>query len=333
MARSRSIFRPGPALIRHLRLATLAAVLAVAGCGGGKPAGPAALVLGDQAGLTQAKINAAGALKDAPFAYSWASFPGASPLFEALAAGAVDTAPAGDTPVIAAAAARAPIRIVAATRSSGAGVAILVPSDSAIRTVADLRGHEVIVSSARGSVAQYLLLGALREAGVDPAQVTIGFMPPNDAAAAFGAGRIEAWATFGIYQATAESRGARIVRDGRGINSGLGFLAVAQAALDDPAKRQAIIAYVARLRRANDWSRAHPDAYAAVYARQTGVPLSIAKVMVARENPSLVAPDAAIARELQTVADRFHREGVLPASVDVAPLVDATIFAAAAKQP
>ncbi|CAN5174583.1 ABC transporter substrate-binding protein [soil metagenome] len=309
------------------------AVLALAACGKAPPQGRAKLVLGDQVGLSRAKIDAAHALKDAPFDYEWALFPGAAPLFQALMAGAVDTAPAGDTPILSAAAANAPVRIVAATRSSGRGVAILVPKNSAIRRVADLRGRQVIVSTAAGSVAQYLLLGALREAGVDPKALKIGFMPPGEAAAAFDAGHIDAWATFGTYQATAEFRGARVLRDGRGINASLAFITVAAATLADPLKRKAIVEYVRRQRAANLWSQAHPEDYIKVFAKVTGVRPEVARIVVERENPALVAPGPDIVRALQQVADRFHQEGVLARRVAVAPLVDASIFAEVEAQP
>lgn len=311
----------------------LVATLALTACGSQPPQGRTTLVLGDQVGLSRAKMEAAGALRDAPFDYSWALFPGAAPLFEALAAGSVDTAPAGDTPVIAAAAGNAPVRIIAATRSSGRGVGLLVPPGSPIEKVADLRGRQVVVSSARGSVAQYLLLGALREAQVDPADVKIAFMPPGEAAAAFEAGHVEAWATFGTYQATAEARGARVLRDGRGINSSLGFITASARALADPVKREAIVEYIRRQRAANLWSRAHAEDYTRVFAQVTRVAPEVAKAVVDRENPVLVAPDGNIARELQAVADRFFAEGVLPKKVDVAPLFDPSIFADGERQP
>lgn len=307
--------------------------LALVACGQPAPQGKPKLVLGDQVGLTRAKIDAAGALKGAPFDYEWAIFPGAAPLFEALVAGAVDTALGGDTPVIAAAAANAPMRIVAAMRSSGKGIAILVPGDSPIRKVADLRGKQVIVSSARGSISQYLLLGALREAGVDPKDVKIGFMLPGDASAAFASGRIDAWATFGTYQIAAEQRGARVLRDGVGINSGLSFITVAASTLDDPAKRPAVVEYIRRQRAANEWSRAHHDEYVDVFESVTHVSPTVAKATVDRENPELLPLTPAIVAELQHVADRFYEEGVLPKKVDIAPLIDTSVFRDVEAQP
>lgn len=316
MARCRSIFRRALAVV---------AAVALAAChrsGDGRTE----IVLGDQAGLAHAKADAAGALRGTPYAVRWANFPGAAPLFEAMNAGAVDTAPAGDAPLILAAAAHVPLRVVAISRSSGRGVGILVPRGSPIRSIADLRGRHVIVSSARGSISQYLLLEALRRAKVAPTDLTIGFLLPNDAASAFEAGKIDAWATFGSYQAIAEARGARVLIDGRGINSGIGVLAVSEAALGDPKKRAALADYVRRQAQVNLWTRTHPDAYAGIYAQRTGVPIGVARTIVSWENPVLQPVDAKAVHDLQDVADRFLGFGVIPERVIVAPLVDATLF-------
>jgi sulfonate transport system substrate-binding protein len=323
MARYRSIFR---------RALVVVASVALAAChrsGDGRTE----IVLGDQAGLAHAKADAAGVFRDTPYAVRWANFPGAAPLFEAMNAGAVDTAPAGDAPFILAGAGHVPLRIVAISRSSARGVGILVPKDSPIRSVADLRGRHVIVSSARGSVSQYLLLEALRRAKVAPADLTIGFLLPNDAASAFEAGKIDAWATFGSYQAIAEARGARVLIDGRGINSGIGVLAVSEAALGDPSKRAAMADYVRRQARVNLWTRTHPDAYAAIYAQRTGVPIGVARTIVSWENPVLQPVDAKAVHDLQDVADRFLGFGVIPERVNIAPLVDATLFTGESRTP
>jgi len=302
-----------------------AAALCLAGCGRGG-SGRTKLVLGDQVHLTQSKAEAAGVLKDLPYDIEWANFVGAAPLLEALNAGAVDTAPAGDLPVVLAASAGVPLKIVAGALSSPRDIAIIVPAGSPIRSVAQLRGHRVFVSSARGSISHYLLLEALKEAKVDRKAVEIGFMLPNDAAAAFAAGRIDAWATFGTYQIAAEQRGARVLRDGEGINTGLSLIAAAQSALDDPAKHAALRDVFARLRKASEWSRDHPEAYAKIVVEQTKVTPEFAALLVKRQNPLLVPPDAALIKPLQRVVDRFHADGELPKHVDVASIVDASLF-------
>lgn len=305
-----------------------AAALGLAACGGAGKGARTKLVLGDQVHLLQSKAEAAGTLKHLAYDIEWANFVGAAPLLEALNAGAVDTAPAGDLPVVLAAAAGAPLKIVAASVSSTRDIAIIVPPGSPIHNVAGLAGHRVIVSSARGSISHYLLLEALKEAKVDRKAVDIGFMLPNDAAAAFAAGRIEAWATFGTYQLAAEQRGARVLRDGQGINTGLLLIAASQAALDDTAKREALTNMLGRFRTAGQWAQSHSEAYAGVFAKATGVDPKLAKLIVDRQSSVLVAPDAAVITPLQRVVDRFHADGELPVHVDVARIVDASVFPA-----
>ncbi|UZW57747.1 ABC transporter substrate-binding protein [Sphingobium sp. JS3065] len=303
-----------------------AAALGLTACSG--KGGRTKLVLGDQVHLLQAKAEAAGALKNLPYDVEWANFLGAAPVLEALYAGAVDTAVAGDLPTVLAASAGVPLKIVAGSLSSTRDIAIIVPAGSSIRSVAQLEGRRVIVSSARGSISHYLLVEALKEAKLDRRKVDISFMLPNDAAAAFAAGKIEAWATFGTYQLAAEQRGARVLRDGEGISTGLGLIVASQAALDDPAKREALRDVIARLRKASIWSRAHPADYARIFAQQTKIDPKLAALLVERQNPLLIPPDATVVKPLQRVVDRFHAYGELPAHINVASFVDAGIFPA-----
>jgi sulfonate transport system substrate-binding protein len=310
---------------RRAFLAGLAA-LGLAACGGAGKGGRTKLVLGDQVHLLQSKAEAAGVLNDLPYDIEWANFVGAAPLLEALNAGAVDTAPAGDLPVVLAASAGVPLKIVAGALSSTRDIAIIVPPGSPIRSVVGLAGQSVIVSSARGSISHYLLLEALKEAKVDRRKVDIGFMLPNDAAAAFAAGRIAAWATFGSYQIAAEQRGARILRDGQGINTGLSLIAASRAALDDPDKRAALRDVLVRLKQASIWAQENVAAYTRIFAEQTKMDPKLAALVVERQNPLLIPPDAAVVKPLQRTVDRFYADGELPVRVDVAGIVDAGIF-------
>jgi sulfonate transport system substrate-binding protein len=302
------------------------AALGLAACTGGNKTGRPRLVLGDQVHLLQSKAEAAGVFHNLNYDVEWANFVGAGPLLEALNAGAVDTAPAGDLPVVLAASAGVPLKIVAGSLSSTRDIAIIVPPHSPIRSVSDLAGHRVIVSSARGSISHYLLLEALKEARLDRRKVDIGFMLPTDAAAAFAAGRIDAWATFGNYQIAAELRGARVLRDGQGINTGLTLIAASQAALDDPGKRAALKDVMTRFRLASQWARAHPAAYTRLFAEQTKMAPALARLVVERQNPLLIPPDQAVVKPLQRIVDRFYADGELPFHVKVASIVDAGIF-------
>jgi ABC-type nitrate/sulfonate/bicarbonate transport system substrate-binding protein len=315
---------------RHLLRAFAAAPLAAAGLRGANAATTAAattsatantsgvtLVLGDQAGGTRALVEAAKVLDGAPYAYRWANFQGAAPLFEAQRAGAVDLAPAGDLPVLAAAVGDPALKIVATRVGSGAQLGILVGPHSTIRNVADLKGRTVFVSSARGSISQFQLYGALAEAGLSKDDVTVRFILPVDAFAAFASGSIEVWATFDPYYGIAVQRGGRILRDGSGINSGLGFITASGDSLTDPRKRAAIADVLTRYQRAGDWAVANPDAYAQIYASLTRSPLEAAKQITQRASLKQHFVTGTDIDALQKVADRANRDAILPRRIDV----------------
>lgn len=286
----------------------------------------ASLVLGDQAGGLRALFEASRALDGAPFAHRWANFQGAAPLFEAQRSAAVDTAVAGDLPVLAAAVGRTPLKIVAARVGKPDSLGIVVQPDSRLASVADLRGRTVVVSSARGSISQYQLYGALEEAGVPRAEVTVKFVLPTDAAAAFASKQIDAWAIFDPYYTIALQQGGRILRDGRGINTALGFITASEAALADPAKRAAIAQFLERLARAGEWALANPEAYARAYSQLTRLPIESARIITGRAAVDCRPVGEEHIAALQAVADRSARDGILPARVDVRAITDAQLW-------
>ena len=287
------------------------------------------LILGDQAKGLRTVVEAANAFEGIDYQVEWANFQGAAPLFEALRAGAVDLAPAGDTPVLAAATGGTHMRIVAVRRSQSRGIAILVPADSTIHDVADLKGRNVVVSSARGSISQYLLIRALANAGVDEKDVNVGFVLPTDALSAFNAGKIEAWATFGIYQAFAEQQGARVLITGEGVNTGLTFITVSDEVLADPLKRKALSDVLQRFARAFEWARQNPDEYARVFAKVNDIPLDVSKRLRSWGEESLLPVEPRDVHALQQVDDLFVDKKIFPHRVDVEKLTDTAVFSTA----
>ena len=73
----------------------------------------------------------------------WIDFQFGPPLLEAINVGSVDFGFVGDTPPIFAQAGAAKVTYVAAVTSDGNTQAIIVPADSPIKTLADLKGKRV----------------------------------------------------------------------------------------------------------------------------------------------------------------------------------------------
>lgn len=324
---SQPLFPARRRALRHLAglsgaaLAGFAAVPPLARAAQGDPdVSNVTLVLGDQAGGLRALAEAARVLEGTRYQFRWANFQGAAPLFEAQRAGAIDLAPAGDLPVLTAALGDPDLRIVATRAGSAAALGIVVQPDSPVRGVADLKGKTVIVSSARGSISQYQLYGALEERGLSRRDVEVRFVLPVDAFAAFESKRIDIWATFDPYYGHVVRRGARIVRDGSGINSGLGFLTSPAPTLADRAKRAALADVLTRLERAGRWALAHPADYAKVYASLTRLPPDAAADITGRASIAQRAVTNDDIAVLQRVADRAQRDAILPSRVDVAAI-------------
>ncbi|PFO01393.1 nitrate ABC transporter substrate-binding protein [Bacillus sp. AFS076308] len=285
------------------------------------------LVLGDQAGLTKSKVEASKVLEGTPYKVKWASFQGAAPLFEAVKSGSVDTAPAGDTPILTAAASGVPIKIIATSVSSTESLGILVQNGSAIKTVKDLKGKTIVISSAQGSIAQHLVIEALKEEGLTTKDVTIKFVLPTDAAAAFKAGEIEVWGTFDPYMTIAVNNGARVLRTGKGISSGVGFLTVSEEALKDPGKKEALKDVVKRFEKAWEWEHDNQDEYVKLYSKITGLSEDVSREINSKVNSKFRPVSESDIQAVQKVADSFEEAGVLQKSVNVSDLVDNEIFA------
>ncbi|CAD6545754.1 ABC transporter substrate-binding protein [Paraburkholderia metrosideri] len=278
-----------------------------------------ALKVGDQQLQTRGVLEASGQLKDVPYKIEWFNFPAAQPLGEALNAGAIDVGGLGDAPLIFAYAAGAKVRAVAATRSQPVDLAIIVPDNSPIKTVADLKGKRI--ATTRGSIGHYLAIATLERANIKQSDVSLRFMQPADAKAALASGNVDAWSTWDPYVALAEQRDHdRSIANGVNLSSGLSF----QAATDDSikSKRAEIADFLKRVAAGQRWALSHPDEVAAIQSRVTGLPPDVLKVVYQRAQLHPVAIDDSLIAEQQKTADLYHRADVIKTPLNITPSFD-----------
>jgi sulfonate transport system substrate-binding protein len=147
-------------------------------------------------------------LKPLGYSITWAQFPGGPQLLDGIKMSAVDIAHAGETPPVFAQADRTPLVYVGHEPASPKTEAIIVPKDSPLKAVNDLKGKKVALN--RGSNVHYLLVRALEKAGLKYSDVEPVFLPPAGGREAFEKGSIDAWVIWEPYRAAAEmSLGAR----------------------------------------------------------------------------------------------------------------------------
>ncbi len=128
----------------------------------------------------------------------WQDFLSASALLQALHANEIDFGGGGGTPsVFAQAAELLFVRVARDKYTHAGGEAVLVPSDSTLQSLADLRGCRVAVEE--GSTAHYVLVRALRKAGLNPADVEMVFLSRSEALIQFRQGAVQAWSVWVPY--------------------------------------------------------------------------------------------------------------------------------------
>jgi sulfonate transport system substrate-binding protein len=141
--------------MRPFKFTQLVALVALLLCATALPASAAeqTLRIGVQKYGTLIVLQVRGSLEKrlAPLGIKveWKEFPGGPQLLEALSAGSIDFGTTGEAPPVFAQAAGAPLLYVGVEPAAPQGEAILVPRDSPIHSVADLRGKRVALKRAR----------------------------------------------------------------------------------------------------------------------------------------------------------------------------------------
>jgi len=248
----------------------------------------------------------------------WVDFQFGPPLLEAINVGSVDFGYVGDSPPIFAQAANARIRYVAAVRQEGNTQAIIVPKESQIKTLADLKGKRVAFG--KGSSAHNLLVAALEKAGLSWSDITPAPLAPADATAAFVKGSVDAWSIWDPYLALAELReNARVIAFDKEIHKPNSFYIAGSDFVET------YPALVARLNAVfaseGVWANQHHEEVAKAQAEATGVDIEAIRRFVDRSNYRVVPIDDEIIRSQQAVADRFARISLIPKPIKVADIV------------
>jgi sulfonate transport system substrate-binding protein len=270
------------------------------------------LVLLKGKGLLEKKLETIG------YTVTWTEFPAGPQLLEALNIGAVDFGTTGETPPIFAQAAGAPLVYIAHEPPAPRGEAILVPKDSPIKTVADLKGKNVALN--KGSNVHFLLVKALEEAGLQYTDIKTSFLPPADARAAFEQGAVDAWVIWDPFQAAAEvAIEARELRNGEGIVPNHQFYLGAKTFVDNHA--QAVDIVIEAVAEIDEWAKTNTAAAAAELAPSVGIPEDVLAIALERQSYGVKAIDESVVKQQQSIADTFFDLGLIPKKISIADVV------------
>ena len=244
----------------------------------------------------------------------WTEFPAGPQLLEGLNVGSIDFGTAGEAPPIFAQAAGADLVYVGNEPAASAGEAILVPKNSPIKTVAELKGKKVALN--KGSNVHFLLVKLLQRAGVNYNDIDTIFLTPADARAAFERGSVDAWAIWEPFLAAAQRQtDARILADGNGVVSNHQFFLAARSYAK---KREDVIAIIIdELAKVDEWAKTDTKEAAAALEPQIGLDQATLELALSRGGYGVTPINDAVLAEQQRIADVFYDLKLIPKHINV----------------
>jgi sulfonate transport system substrate-binding protein len=249
---------------------------------------------------------------------TWHEFTSGLPLLEALNLGNIDfSADVADTVPLFAQAAGAKIVYVADEAGSPSAQAILVPADSPIKALADLKGKRVAVTKAAGS--HYLLIVALQSAGLSFKDIAPAYLTPADGRAAFVSKNVDAWVAWDPFLTSAQRQsGAKVLADGINLASYKRYYLASESYVQ---KRSDVLKVIfSKLDEAGQWVKKDSKAAAAVLAELWGIDAATVEEANSHRSYRVGAVTRQGLSEQQKIADAFYDEGLLPKKLDTSEI-------------
>lgn len=244
----------------------------------------------------------------------WTEFPAGPQLLEGLNVGSIDFGTVGEAPPIFAQAAGADLIYVGNEPAASAAEAIVVPQNSPIKSLSELRGKKIALN--KGSNVHYMLVKLLEKAGVKYSEIDPVYLAPSDARAAFERGSVDAWAIWDPFFAAAQKQiNARILSDGQGaVSNHQFFLASRGYAQKRPDVVSAVLDEVASV---DEWAKLHTKEAAAALQPQIGLDQPTLELALSRGGYGVKPITDTVMSEQQQIADAFFNLKLIPKHINV----------------
>ena len=245
---------------------------------------------------------------------TWTQFNAGPVQLEALNVGSIDFGDVGEAPPIFAQAAGAPLVYAGATVPRPALEAVIVPKDSPIRSVADLKGKRVAYN--KGSNVQYFLVKLLEKNGLKYGDVQSVFLAPADARAAFEKGAVDAWIIWDPFLAAAQKTlDARLLADATGVVNNRAYYFTSR----DFATKNTDVLRIAieEVNAIDTWASKNKEAAAAELSAVLGLDKSITELYLNRARFGTAPVTREILAEQQAIADTFFDLKLIPKKLNL----------------
>jgi sulfonate transport system substrate-binding protein len=244
----------------------------------------------------------------------WTEFPAGPQLLEGLNVGSIDFGTVGEAPPIFAQAAGADLIYVGNEPPASAGEAIVVPKNSPINSLSELRGKKIALN--KGSNVHYLLVKLLEKAGIKYSEIDPIYLTPADARAAFERGSVDAWAIWEpFFAAVQKQTDARILADGQGVVSNHQFFVASRAYAQKRA--DVVSAVLSEVAGVDDWAKSHVKEAAAALQPQIGLDVPTLELALSRGGYGVKPVTDTVMGEQQNIADTFYNLRLIPKHINV----------------
>lgn len=250
---------------------------------------------------------------------SWSEFNAGPQLLDALSYGVIDFGTTGEAPPLFAQAAGVSLVYLACDPPAPSAEAIVVPHDSNIRCVADLRGKRIGLN--RGSNVHYLLVRALRASGISPDEVMeVHLQPHQDPMQLLERGGLDAWVIWDPLLTAAQRDGnLRVLVDGRGLVPNRQFYLARRSYAKTDSDTIKIL--LDELNLAGQQAVEHSTIVAQTLSSHFHIDAPSLAIALRRMTYGAHPLDAQVIAEQQTIADDLHIAGLIGAPVKVSDAV------------
>ncbi|MBC3953781.1 aliphatic sulfonate ABC transporter substrate-binding protein [Pseudomonas triticifolii] len=241
---------------------------------------------------------------------TWVLSQGSNRSLEYLNSGSVDFASSASLSAVLARANGSPIKSVY-VYSRAEWTAFVVRKDSSLQSVADLKGKKI--AATKGTDPYLFTLRALQQAGLKKDDVELLHLQHPDGRIALEKGDVDAWAGLDPHMAASQIQaGSRLLYRNKDFNS-YGVLSVTESyAKEHP---NAIKTVLTAYEKARDWAVKNPEELASLLAKESGLPLEVARLQLSRtdlSNPQLSTRDVESSKAAAPilVSEELVRKGV-----------------------
>lgn len=260
------------------------------------------------------------ALSEAGYTIEWKVFSTGTALLEALNTNNIDFGHASDGNAVFMQSGGHPLNYLASEAPYPEGVALVAKADSDIETVEDFKGKTVGVT--RGGNQHYLLLVALKEAGISLDEVEIKFY--KDAAeglAAFTKDEFDVYGSWDPYLAIVESKvDTRTIVNGIGLTENRTFYFGTEELLTEKPEVAKVI--LEELQNADQWANENKAEVAEILAAELGLEVEPLELANERRTFGVDKVGEEIILSQQQLADTFHEAGLLDAEISIEEAVN-----------